>query len=226
MTETDALQRIRAQSSQELKTAAAEVVIQNTGSFEDTWRQIVAAWKVLFPATDTKPVVMKKAEPGELAVQRGRPHDSANIGALITRLSGGTRPQTADDIMAAFGEKAFLLLTADKNLVGLAGWQVENLVARTTDVYVDAEIPLAQALKALINEVETASHDLQCEACLIFLPPQLAVQEAIWKELGYERRTAHSLGVRAWQEAAVESMPANTIMLFKQLRQDRVLRPI
>jgi len=34
------------------------------------------------------------------------------------------------------------------------------------------------------------------------------------------------LAVQAWQDAAIESMPPNTIMLFKQLRQDRVLRPI
>jgi len=74
-------------------------------------------------------------------VQRGRPRDSANIAALITRLAKGSRPQTQNDIMAAFGEKAFLLLMSDKQLVGLVGWQVENLVARTTDLYIEAGIP-------------------------------------------------------------------------------------
>ena len=43
--------------------------------------------------------------------------------------------------MAAFGEKAFLLLMADKQLVGLVGWQVENLVARTTDLYIESRHP-------------------------------------------------------------------------------------
>jgi len=128
--------------------------------------------------------------------------------------------------MAAFGEKAFLLLTADDQLVGLAGWQVENLVARTTDLYVDPNVTLEHALKTLILEVERASQDLQCEASLLFLLPQQATQETIWKELGYVRRTPQSLGVQAWQDAALESQPSNTILLFKQLRQDRVLRPI
>lgn len=226
MSEAEALQRIQAQGSQEIKTAAANVVIQNIGSFEDTWKQVTAAWKVISPITDTSPVIMKKAEAGELSVQRGRPRDSANIAGLITRLSGGANPQTQDDIMAAFGEKAFLLLTSGDQLVGLAGWQVENLVARTTDMYVDPSIPLEQALQTLVKEVERASQDLQCEASLIFVPPQLATQEAIWKGLGYERRTPQTLGVQAWQDAALESQPPNTIMLFKQLRQDRVLRPI
>ena len=226
MNEQDAIQRIHAQPPQEIKTAAANVVIQNTGSFEDTWKQVVAAWKILSPITDTSPVVMRKATDGELSVQRGRPHDSVNIAAFITRLSSGTHPQSHDDIMAAFGEKAFLLLMADKQLVGLAGWQVENLVARTTDLYLDPGIPVERALKILVTEVERASQDLQCEASLFFLPPQLAGHEPVWKELGYIRRTPQTLGIQAWQDAAHESQPPNTILLFKQLRQDRVLRPI
>ena len=226
MNEQDAIQRIHAQPPQEIKTAAANVVIQNTGSFEDTWKQVVAAWKILSPITDTSPVVMRKATDGELSVQRGRPHDSVNIAAFITRLSSGTRPQSQDDIMAAFGEKAFLLLMADKQLVGLVGWQVENLVARTTDLYLDPGIPVERALKILVTEVERASQDLQCEASLFFLPPQLAGHEPVWKELGYIRRTPQTLGIQAWQDAAHESQPPNTILLFKQLRQDRVLRPI
>lgn len=225
MGEAEALQRIHAQPPQEVKTAAASAVIQNTGSFEDTWKQVVAAWKTISPITDTLPA-MKKVEPGEFSVQRGRPRDSSNIAALITRLSGGAQPLTQNDIMAAFGEKAFLLLMVDKQMVGLAGWQVENLVARTIDLYIDPAAPAQQALKALVTEVERASQELQCEASLIFLPPQMASQEALWKELGYARRTPQSLSIQAWQEAARESQPPNTILLFKQLRQDRVLRPI
>ena len=226
MSEQDALQRIHAQPAQAVKTSAANVVIQNSVSFEDTWKQVVAAWKGISPVTDTRPVVVHKATDGELSVQRGRPRDSANIAALITRLTKGTRPQTQADVMAAFGEKAFLLLQADKRLVGLVGWQVENLVARTTDLYVDSSIPFERALKILVTEVERASQDLQCEASLFFLPPQEVGQESIWLGLGYTRRTPQTLGVQAWRDAAIESQPPNTILLFKQLRQDRVLRPI
>ncbi len=71
-------------------------------------------------------------------------------------------------------------------LVGLAGWQVENLVARTTDLFLDASVDAATALEALVNEVERASHELQSEASLIFPPPELAV----------ERRTLEKTGLR------------------------------
>ena len=226
MKEAEALERIRSQGSQKEKAAAAKVVIQNVGSFEDTWKQVNAGWNAISQPAGPGVAAAPKAAAGELAVQRGRPRDSANIAALIGRLSGGARRPTEDDIMAAFGEKAFLLLTSDSQLVGLAGLQVENLVARTIDLYLDPKVPADKALKTLVSEVEGASQDLQCEASLFFLPQQMAGQENLWKDLGYTRRTPRDLGIRAWQDAAVESQPPNTILLFKQLRQDRVLRPI
>lgn len=226
LTEAEALMRIRIQSPQQEKVDQATVIIHNAGSFEDTWRQVQAAWKVISPITDTVPTRIQKTSKTELVVRRGRPGDSHSIAALITRLSNGINPKTTDDIMAAFGEKAFLLLKMDNTLVGLAAWQVENLVARTTDIYVDSEIPLLAALKTLMDEVERASQDLQCEASLLFLSPGLSGQAAIWRELGYENRTPESLGIQAWQDAVKESMPANTNLFFKQLRHDRILRPI
>lgn len=226
LTEADALVRIRAQSPQQDKLDQATVIIQNVGSFEDTWRQVQAAWKVISPITEPAPIHIQKTARGELSVKRGRPGDSQAIARLITRLSNGIVKQDVDDIMAAFGEKAFLLLRLDKDLVGMAAWQVENLVARTTDIYVDNNIALPGALKVLMTEVESASQDLQSEASLLFLSPELAGQSATWKELGYEMRTPESLGIQAWQDAVKETMPANTTLYFKQLRHDRILRPI
>ena len=133
---------------------------------------------------------------------------------------------TSEDIMAAFGEKAFLFLKLDGTPVGIVGWQVENLVERTDEVYIEPGQPLSKAMQALLNEIETTSRDLQCEIALLFLPPELSRQEEVWKSLGYEPRTIESLGVRAWQEAAQETMGEGESMFFKQLRKDRVLRPV
>jgi dephospho-CoA kinase len=114
----------------------------------------------------------------------------------------------------------------DDHLVGLVGWQVENLVARSTDLYLDPRIPAKSALPALLAEVERASRDLQCEASLVFVSEGLANQQSLWKGLGYDLRSPQTLKIQAWQEAALESMPEGSELLFKQLRTDRVLRPI
>lgn len=222
----EALQRIRAQPQQADKIAAASLVIRNIGSYEDLWKQVSGAWKQIAPSADTSPVIMKRGEPGEFVVQRGRPRDSDAIADLISRLSKGERKMSADEVMAAFGEKAFLLLQVNEKAVGLAGWQVENLVSRTTDLYLNADVAIDAGLETLIGEVERASRDLQCEASLVFPWPDLADHVETWSRLGYERREPETLGVQAWQDAAKESMPPGAVLFFKQLRQDRVLRPI
>ena len=225
MTREDALQRIQFQNDQQNKLSAAQIVIQNTGSFEETWKRVVSEWKKINPTSDTGQM-MAPANPGEFMVARGRPRDSAVIAELVTRLSMGTHKMTSSDVMAAFGEKAFMLLQLKGTNVGIAGWQVENLVARTTEFYIDTGVELEKGLKTLLNEVERASLDLQCEASIIFLPGNLAALQSIWRNLGYEARTAQTLGVQAWTDAALESARPNTRLFFKQLRADRVLRPI
>jgi dephospho-CoA kinase len=225
MTRDQALERVHAQSPQSEKVAAAGVVIRNTGSYDDLWKQVTESWKQVSPVTDTAPIIRKEPS-GELMVQRGRPRDSQAIAELITRLSKGQRKMTSENVMEAFGDKAYLMLHASGRLVGLAGWQVENLVARTTDLFLDASVDSAAALEALINEVERASHELQSEASLIFPPSELAANESLWKKLGYEKRTPQTLGIQAWQDAATEYNTEGAALYFKQLRQDRVLRPI
>jgi hypothetical protein len=143
---------------------------------------------------DTTTVRQPAAQPsGELLVKRGKPKNSAVIAELITRLSKGSRKMTADNVMEEFGEKAYMLLELDQKVVGLAGWQVENLVTRTTDIFFEEYINLQKALEMLIKEVERASGELQSEASLIF---------------------------------PMKIISSGNVLLFKQLRQDRVLRPI
>ena len=133
---------------------------------------------------------------------------------------------SSDEVMESFGDKAYMLLQMDGQVVGVAGWQVENLVTRTTDIFLEDNLDLSKALDTLVKGVEGASGELQSEASLIFAMDNLAAQDATWQKLGYEKRTPDSLGVQAWQEAAEEAAPAGSVLFFKQLRQDRVLRPI
>ncbi len=224
----EALQRITAQAPQTGKIEAADVVIRNIGSYDDLWKQVSQAWKknVLPTTGPLQPVPARETRAGEFNVSRGKPKDSESIAALLNHLGNGHRKLTAEDIMAQFGDKAYMLLLSGKKLVGIAGWQVENLVVRTTDLYLEPDIDAPRALEKLVHEIEHVSSDLQCEASLVFPVRSLAAHEAVWKKLGYEGRVPEALGVQAWTDAAKESMPPNTVLLFKQLRRDRVLRPI
>jgi len=233
MNREQALERIHMQSAQSAKVAVANIVITNTGSYDDLWKQVSEAWKEIVPGASEPAVetaVIKKpsaAPTGEFSVKRGKPKHSSSIAELITRLSKGTRKMTASDVMESFGDKAYMVLEQDGQLVGLAGWQVENLVSRTSDIFLEEHVDVNKALETLIKEVESASGELQSEASLVFTMSELSSQEELWKQLGYERRTPETLGVQAWQDAATESIQTgSSALFFKQLRQDRVLRPI
>lgn len=226
MSEAAARQRIAAQSPQALKLRAAKVVIRNNGSFEATWDQVQDAWTKLpkpeEPLLPEPPVT----RPGEIFVRRGKPQDADDIARFITHVTHGKKRMTRHDVMATFGEKAYLLIMRDDTIAGVAGWQVENLVTRIDELYFGPGLPLDEAIPALMDAVETASVELQSEASLLFLPPYLAQHVGAWRAVGYRPQTVQGLGVRAWQEAALESMPRGASLWFKRLREDRVLRPL
>lgn len=229
MGESEARQRIQSQPPQEDKVAKADITITNVSTFEDTWRQVVKAWQKVVPSAEVaasqtmKPVSLAH---GEVTVSRAGPRQVNEIVDLFNNLDNVARKVEPEDVMASLGEKAFLLLQIGRKYAGIIGWQVENLVSRTTDILIDRSLPPAQALPHLIQEMEKASIALQCEASLLFVPDSLARHDALWRSLGYEPRTIASLGVLAWQEAAEESTRPGVTLYFKQLRQDRVLRPI
>jgi dephospho-CoA kinase len=226
---TEARMRVDAQPPAHLKLGAANIVIDNTGTFEETWFRVVSEWQKLFPQAEKEPeplVVERKEKKISSQILRGKPSHSANIADLYNRLRPADQKISRADVMAAFGEKAFLLLNTDSRFSGLIAWQVENLVSRTVDILIDPLIDADLYLPALMEEMEKASSDLQSEASLVFVPKRLAGLEQMWKKMGYLPLKPAELTVSAWQEAAVESAQADTVLYFKQLRQDRVLRPI
>ena len=240
MSTKDARQRMSNQSSQREKTAAADVVIENNGSFEDTWKQVQKAWQKLFPygsTGDTQRIPADKvrtaaaaAEQRDLSealldIDRAKPRQAQDIADFINRMSG-TTGLSRMDVMAAFGEKAYMLLYANDQLAGVVGWQVENLVARIDEIWLEGTLNLSKALKALVEAIEKSSKELQAEALLAFVDPEQAADTSIWQPMGYQILTIPQLEISAWQEAARESQPADTLILFKQLRVDQILRPI
>jgi dephospho-CoA kinase len=233
MNEVAARQRMANQSPQSQKILAADTVIDNSGSIEETWEQVKEAWKHIFPeaAGETVPTRLGD-EPGArsqggLTVARARPRQAAEIAQFMASVNGAQEAVTRVEIMNSFGDKAYLLLADEAGATrGLLGWKVENLVARVDDIFLAADLNTSEALPFLMEEVERASRDLQCEIALVFVDGELAKHKDLWMVLGYEQGAPKDLSVGAWQEAALEHYSADSVMLFKQLRADRVLRPI
>ena len=226
LTKEEAKQRIDAQFAQEQKLEAADVIINNNGNFESTWNQVYSEWQRIVSRLKLTEKKETKAKANEIKVTRARPKQSAEIAQLITILGPSENNPTADDIMAAFAEKAYLLATYNSKTIGIAGWKVENLVSTVDDVYLDDSIPVQKIMLSLLDEVEKASIELQCEVSLLFLPKGNPQVIKLLKAIGYEEKTLEEIRISAWREAAKALYDPKKILLLKKLREDRVLQPV
>jgi N-acetylglutamate synthase-like GNAT family acetyltransferase len=167
------------------------------------------------------------AQPADITVQRARPGDCPAVAEFVSGVLAGGQRVTREDVLLHLGRAGLLLAKLDGELVGLLGLQIENLVARITDFLIVGRCDRPTVAQALLDAMEERAHDLQCEAALLQMPGACsAALEVFWAGFGYERRPVAALP-RAWREAASEApLGADGTVLMKQLRADRVLRPI
>lgn len=235
--ESDAQQRIAAQPPQAEKISQANVVINNDAGYEKVLEQVQAAYNKLLgvvpapevaddvpePVVSTAPVSISADE--EIAIRRGTLKHAETIASFINTVRGESLSRS--DIIERFGQKAYMLAHAGDQVVGLAGWQVENLITRVSEFYLVPNAPADKVVHSLVEKIEQASHDLQSEITLLFLGNTTAdaVRNAVVAE-GYEPREISDLKVTDWREAAQESAPPDSYLLAKKLREDRVLKPL
>jgi N-acetylglutamate synthase-like GNAT family acetyltransferase len=167
------------------------------------------------------------AQAQEIIVRRAKVSDAGRIAAFVNR---GRRGQAAVDeqmVIERFGSVGFLLAEQDGDLVGMLGWQAENLVVRVTDFLVG---PLSGRLaisQALLSAMEQAAREIECEVALLVLPhPTPPALVEFYRTLEYEPQIVASLS-KAWREAAREvGFEDDEAVMMKKLRAKRVLRPL
>lgn len=254
MSDAEAKKRILAQGKQADKLKQADVVIQNDGDIEKTWQQVQTEWGRLrqklvkstpadtaatattasatqqaaaLAATDTMTPAAPSVDVSGMTVQRVMPPSAERIAAFLTERTG--EQKTRMDVMMSFTEKSYLYAQGEDNAVlALLGWTVENLVTRMDEFHLKPGVPVADAVRAIVAAVEEESKALQSEVGFIFLP--LDADAAIvtaFKDNGYQPTTLTEIKVPVWREAVGEATSNNDKqVMWKQLRQDRVLQPI
>ena len=276
MSETEARQRIAAQTPQADKVGKAHVVIKNDGSAEETWRQVQAAWNAIAakmggavaappapvaPAAPPQPPARPAAPPpqapaatrpvppastvpvappaapaqpaapvGDLkvSVKRGMPSNAEGIANFMN--ASAAKNVSRMDIMMAFGQKSYLLAHDQTDrILGVMGWQVENLITRVDEFYITTAAPATPIVDGLVAAVEEASKALQSEVSYIFLTGNVTPEAGqTFLKNGYEATTIEQIKIPAWREAVQEVLSENkgARILSKRLREDRVLKPI
>lgn len=167
------------------------------------------------------------AEEQGIVVRRAKPDDVGSIVALVNSAWSGEHKIEDVSVIDRLGSVGFLIAERDKTIIGLLGWQAENLVVRLTDFLVSSASERFDVGQALLAEMEQAARELECEAILLFLPqPTPPALVEFWEALEYKSQVVADLP-RAWQQAAKESgLDDNGTVVLKKLRERRVLRPM
>lgn len=166
--------------------------------------------------------------PVKVIVRRGMPNNAEVIASFISQNTDKT--MTRMDVMMAFGQKSYLLAQdMGEKVVGLVGWQVENLITRVDEFYLAPDVHPGPVVQELLTAIEQASKDLQSEVGYIFLPTTTTPDTLqTFLKNGYEHTTVEQIKIPAWREAVQELVGGSSTLLIltKKLREDRVLKPI
>ncbi|MDX2075895.1 MAG: dephospho-CoA kinase [bacterium] len=172
--------------------------------------------------TPPKPVT---APLGTILVKRGMPNNAELIAGYLSRTTG--KSVSRAEVMMNFGQKSYMIAENNGRIIAVVGWQVENLITRVDEIYVDAIPERPQTVYALAQRIEEASKELQSEVSFVFLPNKTANDlGASFLEAGYEMTDVKDIKIPAWRESVQEVYSDGIIILTKRLRTDRVLKPI
>jgi N-acetylglutamate synthase-like GNAT family acetyltransferase len=175
---------------------------------------------------------LKKEEAVEGAetfrVHRARPSDAEAIADFVSRATHGRVSVSRQSVLERFGVKGMVLAwDTNEQVVGLAGWRAENLIARIDDFLVFPPELYLTAGRQLIEDVEQAAQELQCEVSMFFVPPRASSGLlAFYKSCGYGPPGELDGLPRTWKQTVQEAEEQGRHVMLKQLRQDLVLRPM
>jgi ribosomal protein S18 acetylase RimI-like enzyme len=171
------------------------------------------------PATAVDPVV------GAVTVRRAKRQDLRVLAAIMRGTVRWRPPPSESEVLDMLYDKGYWLALSRKG-GGLTGWRAENLVMCIDDFYVYPAEYYPQVGGPLLETVETEASALSCEVAIAFLEEQIA-PEAIdfFAERGYKPQGLDAL-YNVWREVAETFLAENRFMMVKQLRQDRIMRPL
>ncbi|MCB0164074.1 MAG: dephospho-CoA kinase [Anaerolineae bacterium] len=237
MAPDQAKQRIRAQGSQREKAIKANVIIDNSGALVKTWQIVKKHYTDLVEAN--RPVQAapepKPAEPAptltpetatNLMIRRAKRDDLSGMSKLIAAATGGAIEPDISDMMESLFSRAYLVALTGGEMVGMVGWQTENLVAGLQDFYMINDSLWSSLAEKMLSKVEEEADSLSCEVALVFILNQAGQKPIEFLESqNYERAESSGL-IPDWREAAVEWQPKDSILLYKKLREQRIMVPM
>lgn len=236
MSPDQAKQRIRAQGQIDQKRlSAADAIIDNSGDLGKTWASVkknfssIGSSAQTAPAPEPEPTPASSASPpadGEVVIRRAKREDLGAMAELISQATSNAISLDVSDMMEAIFSRGFIVAEMGGKPVGIAAWQTENLVAGLQDFYVMNEGMWQTIGKQMLDWVHQEIDSLSCEVSLVFVMNKAGdAPIKFFEEADYEQTESKKLGY-IWKDAAKEWQPDDSTLLFKKLRDKRIMVPM
>jgi dephospho-CoA kinase len=245
MSPDQAQQRIKAQSSAQEKVAKADLVIDNSGDLGKTWIFVKKHYAALIqdrtdvaeavPAEPAPTPVAQspraaalpaKVEAEQVEIRRAKRPDLEAMAKLIAAGTRGAIRPNMNQMMEALFSRAYLVATYNGHVVGTAGWLTENLIAGLQDFYVLHDDLWPSVGRRMLDRIHEEVASLSCEVALAFVLNQAGSRPVeFFESQEYQQAEGKDLGYM-WKDAALEWQPEGSVLLYKKLREQRIMVPM
>ena len=162
----------------------------------------------------------------EIAIRRASPRDAGKMLPFINRAARGKPKIDRVRLLESFGEHGYMLAEVDGELQALVGWHTEDFIARIRQVVIYPARVRTTVGRALLEAVCQSAHELMCEVALLFPPLDASGRlQRFYRSCNFERVSSEDL-IPAWRRAAQQSMPEDSFVMVRKLREKRVMRPV
>lgn len=175
------------------------------------------------------PVPIQAAEPpppvGNIEVRRARRSDLDALAIALAKREQRDAPLSREETIQHFGERGYRISVIGDQIVALAAWEAENLVAVTRDFWAESQELAPRALPPLLALVEQDARALLCEIAVILMEPStppFMVQAA--QSAGYQLRELSALH-RLWKQAVADRIRPGDQIWVKRLREGLATQP-
>lgn len=236
-----AKQRIKAQSPQEEKVARADVVIDNSGELAKTWNFVKQQYAALTQSQEPAPAATVASTPApapaatapavqidasHITLRRAKRQDLEAMARVIATSTKNAINPDLSQMMELLFTRAYIVALAGEQVVGIAGWQTENLIAGLQDFYVLRDDLWPVVGKKMLDMIHEEVEQLSCEVSIVFVAKEAGTAPVqFFESQEYEQSESKKLGYM-WKDAAEEWQPENTVLLYKKLREQRIMVPM
>ena len=214
---SDAAMRIDTQVPQAEKIAQADVVIQNDGSMQAVFTQVLIAWQNVNTRVEPATVALIRNQSGNLVIRMADINDFQLIQSFLNNQPIHQKPENSDGWIHS---QRYLLLEMDDCPSGVVTWQTHNLLCLVTGIFMESALTSSDTI-SLIRTMEQSAKRTQCEAILYFLPSN--TNKSPWLQAGYLVTQPHSLPIPPWSDIAIKLHRKDSFLLFRQLEDSPLL---